>query len=82
MSVLCSAVVTLFILQAHILGTQQYSTPDLYSWPTGGNQFVTEHFGPSEEDGSSVWEWEFYSGRHPMSKRTWDIGVMKVIKGR
>jgi hypothetical protein len=27
-----------------------------------------------------VWEWEFYSGRHPMSKRTWDNGVMKVIK--
>ena len=23
---------------------------------------------------------EFYSGLHPMSKRTWDIGVVKVIK--
>jgi hypothetical protein len=41
---------------------------------------ITVHFGPCEEDGSSVWEWEFFSGRHPMSKRTWDTGVMKVIK--
>jgi hypothetical protein len=40
---------------------------------------VTVHFGPSEEDGSSVWEWKVYSGRHPMSKRTWDIGVVQVI---
>jgi hypothetical protein len=27
-----------------------------------------------------VWEWKVYSGRHPMSKRTWDTGVVKVIK--
>jgi len=40
---------------------------------------VTVQFGPSEEDGSRVWEWEVYSGWHPMSKRTWDIGVVKVI---
>jgi hypothetical protein len=23
---------------------------------------------------------EFYSGRHPMSKGTWDIGVVKIIR--
>jgi hypothetical protein len=40
---------------------------------------VTVHFGPCEEDGSRVWEREVYSGRHPMSKRTCDIGV-DVIK--
>jgi len=27
-----------------------------------------------------VWEWEVYSGWHPMPKRTWGIGVVKVIK--
>jgi hypothetical protein len=43
---------------------------------------VTVHFGPCEEDGSSVWEQEFYSGQHLTSKRTWDIGVGKIIKGR
>jgi hypothetical protein len=35
---------------------------------------VCMHYGPCEED------WEFYGGRHSMSKRTWDIGVAKVIK--
>jgi len=43
---------------------------------------ITIHFGPCEEDGSNVWEWEVYRGQHPMSKRTWDTGVVKVIKGR
>jgi len=33
------------------------------------------------EDGSSVWEWEVYGVWHPVSRRTWDIGVWKVIKG-
>ena len=41
---------------------------------------VTVHFGPCEDDGSSMWEWEVYSGWHPLSKRTSDIGVVKVIK--
>jgi len=41
---------------------------------------ITANLGPCEEDGSSVWKWEFYSGRQHMSKRTWDIGVLKVIK--
>jgi hypothetical protein len=40
---------------------------------------VTVHFGPSEEDGSSVSKWEVYSGQHPMSKRTWDTGFVEVI---
>jgi hypothetical protein len=41
---------------------------------------ITVHFGPCEEDGSSVWEWEFYSGQHSMSKRTWGTGIVKVMK--
>jgi len=41
---------------------------------------ITVHFGPCEKDGSSVWECEVYSGRHPMSKRTLDFGDVKVIK--
>jgi hypothetical protein len=40
---------------------------------------VTVHFGPCEKDGSRVWEWEVYSGRHHIPKSTWDIGVEKVI---
>ena len=27
-----------------------------------------------------MWECEFHSGRHPMSNRTLDTGVVKVIK--
>jgi len=28
-----------------------------------------------------VWlEREFYSGRHPMSKGAWDVGVVKIIR--
>ena len=44
------------------------------------NHLITVHFGPCEEDRSNVWEREVYSGRHPISKRTWDIGVVEVIK--
>ena len=40
--------------------------------PTG--RVIAVHFGPCGEDGSRVWEWEVYSGQHPMSKRTWDMG--------
>jgi len=29
---------------------------------------VTIHFGRCEEDGSSVCEWEVYSGQHPISR--------------
>jgi len=45
-----------------------------------GVPIATIHFGPCEEDGSRVWELEVSSGRHPMSKRTWDIWFVKVIK--
>jgi hypothetical protein len=31
---------------------------------------------------SSVWEWEVYTGRHSMSTESWDIVVVKFIKGR
>jgi hypothetical protein len=43
-------------------------------------QALTVYFGPYDKDGSSVCEREVYSSRHPMSKRTWDTGVVKVIK--
>jgi len=42
---------------------------------------ITVHFGPCEENVNSVCELEVYSGRQPMWKRTWDIGLVKVIKG-
>ena len=41
---------------------------------------VTVFIGTREDDGSSVWELEVYSGRHSMSERTCDIGVVKVTK--
>jgi len=40
---------------------------------------VTVHFGLREKDGSRVSEWDVYSGRHPMSNRTWDTGFVEVI---
>jgi hypothetical protein len=43
------------------------------------NVTVTLQFGPSEEDGSGVSEWEVHNGRQPMSKRTSDSGFVEVI---
>jgi len=43
-------------------------------------RLIIVRFGPCEKVGSSVWEWEFYSGRHRISKRIWNIEVVEVIK--
>jgi hypothetical protein len=40
---------------------------------------VTVHFGIRGKNGSSVPEWELYSGRHSMYKRTWDTGFVEVM---
>jgi len=36
---------------------------------------ITVQFGPWDKDGCSVWKRKFYSGRHPISTTTWDVGA-------